>query len=429
MNFLIKFTLLVKFVIVDSISITKWELCKILSNGTDNTSFDLMDCRKIRRLGTVLSKLIEWNNTYSQTCRDDIYYGSNLQNIPDIAVYGNSFYTYAYKTRIELSELWQNKIIQIKLNGINYKPKFFFNDIELIDNQSPASGMFRSYSLDVTNLIDWNMKENNILVIIVYPPDIPGSSSSGSQGGDHKIAKNGGIMQCTAGWDWIQATPDRNTGIWDEVELTVSGYLEVTYPVIRTSIIHYHNFSAILEAEVLIVNHLKENILNAMVFISIYDKNNINIKKISQKINILSLSTQTIVLFNIELENVNLWWPHTHGDPYIYKATFEVYVENNDATSNILLIPSSSETIQFGIRTATGYLDESTEGWAFRINNVPIFIIGGNWIASDQLLRYILSLLFISIIYILFWNKLALSLYIFSVSFSLPGILMEMKYL
>ena len=26
-----------------------------------------------------------------------------------------------------------------------------------------------------------------------------------------------GIMQSVAGWDWIQGTPDRNTGIWDEV--------------------------------------------------------------------------------------------------------------------------------------------------------------------------------------------------------------------
>ena len=39
------------------------------------------------------------------------------------------------------------------------------------------------------------------------------------QGGDHNLAQSGAIMQCTAGWDWISSTPDRNTGIWDQVEI------------------------------------------------------------------------------------------------------------------------------------------------------------------------------------------------------------------
>ena len=40
------------------------------------------------------------------------------------------------------------------------------------------------------------------------------------QGGDHEIAKNAAVMQYT-GWDWVRATPDRNTGLWDLVELEV----------------------------------------------------------------------------------------------------------------------------------------------------------------------------------------------------------------
>ena len=42
------------------------------------------------------------------------------------------------------------------------------------------------------------------------------------QGGDHDIAKD-----CTAqfveGWDWIVPVPDRNTGIWDDVDVKWTG--------------------------------------------------------------------------------------------------------------------------------------------------------------------------------------------------------------
>ena len=42
------------------------------------------------------------------------------------------------------------------------------------------------------------------------------------QGGDHDIAKD-----CTAqfveGWDWIVPVPDRNTGIWDDVDIRWTG--------------------------------------------------------------------------------------------------------------------------------------------------------------------------------------------------------------
>ena len=56
--------------------------------------------------------------------------------------------------------------------------------------------------------------------VLVKPPDYVGKPNCG-QGGDHEIAKNAAVMQYTAGWDWVRATPDRNTGLWDLVELEV----------------------------------------------------------------------------------------------------------------------------------------------------------------------------------------------------------------
>ena len=42
------------------------------------------------------------------------------------------------------------------------------------------------------------------------------------QGGDHLIAQDV-TAQYVEGWDWILPVPDRNTGIWDHVELCFTG--------------------------------------------------------------------------------------------------------------------------------------------------------------------------------------------------------------
>ena len=77
--------------------------------------------------------------------------------------------------------------------------------------------------------------------ILVKPPDYVGKPNCG-QGGDHEIAKNAAVMQYTAGWDWVRATPDRNTGLWDLVELEVfeaGATVSITNTHVRIESKHY----------------------------------------------------------------------------------------------------------------------------------------------------------------------------------------------
>jgi mannosylglycoprotein endo-beta-mannosidase len=47
-----------------------------------------------------------------------------------------------------------------------------------------------------------------------------------------------------------------------------------------------------------------------------------------------------------------------------------------------------SVSISVGIRTIETFLDDQIQGQRFRINGADIYLVGGNWIASDQMLRY-----------------------------------------
>ena len=76
-----------------------------------------------------------------------------------------------------------------------------------------------------------------------------------------------------------------------------------------------------------------------------------------------------------KLEEAKLWWPWQFGDPYLYE------VEILDGDCAILRQP-------FGVRHSEVFYEPRTDGPAFRINGVRIFLAGVNWITTDQLLRF-----------------------------------------
>ena len=50
-------------------------------------------------------------------------------------------------------------------------------------------------------------------------------------------------------------------------------------------------------------------------------------------------------------------------------------------------IKNDSESVTFGIRETGNYFDEKIKARVFTVNGQKVFIKGGNWIASDALLR------------------------------------------
>ena len=92
--------------------------------------------------------------------------------------------------------------------------------------------MFLRKQFDITDYL--HGQGENVLAVLVYPPDYPGNPNGG-QGGDGMIARNN-TMQFTPGWDWIKPVRDRNTGIWDEVSITATGDVRVVHPYIVTKV-------------------------------------------------------------------------------------------------------------------------------------------------------------------------------------------------
>eukprot|EP00038_Savillea_parva_P009082 m.181113 g.181113 ORF g.181113 m.181113 type:complete len:1092 (+) comp15169_c0_seq1:273-3548(+) len=306
----------------------------------------------------------------------------------------------------------------LHLRGVSYTATVYINGMAQQPVEAPAGttrlqGMFHRWSFDLGTVAAMGVDSDSeyIVAIRVEPPTYPGSScrpcahppcTPCGQGGDHQIARNAGMMQMTQGWDWCQATPDRNTGLWDAVTMALTHDIVMKDPLVATvtltGVSGEHAKSATLAPRILVQNRATTPVSGTVSF-SLTLPSNSNIVNNGDNLTtmnnaVLSVAT-TVVLQGLETKDVDvgalvvpnatLWWPHTHGRPYLYNASFAFTPRMHDVDTDA---PLTHVSVRVGIRTTKAEVDETLGGWLFKVNGHAIYIQGGNWIATDQLQRY-----------------------------------------
>jgi len=77
--------------------------------------------------------------------------------------------------------------------------------------------------------------------------------------------------------------------------------------------------------------------------------------------------------FEFEVQGPNLWWPHTHGDPYLYTLRIEMQ------SRGVIL---DLRELKVGFRKVEQVLLDEATGearFAFKINGKMIFLMGAGW--------------------------------------------------
>ncbi len=315
--------------------------------------------------GTVLSTLL--NNRLIP----DPFFSMNNELIPDINDVGVEHYTYWFYTKFNFPPEVSGRRIWLNLRGINYKAEVYLNGNKV--NATTLEGMFRRFNLDITEHVTFN--ENNILAIIVFPPNPPGNATRG-QGGDGTIGKNV-TMQFTAGWDWIKPVRDRNTGIWDKISVSATGPVIIKNPYVTTEVPGVRASEGDQASAFISVSAEVKNVLDRnMSGILKYSCNN----KIQEKrVQLAAGESRTIKFDRQKIENPRLWWPNGSGKQDLY----EIILSFIDSTGEM----SDREKVNIGIRDIDSYFDPESGGRIFTVNGQKLFIRGGNWIASDAYLR------------------------------------------
>jgi mannosylglycoprotein endo-beta-mannosidase len=324
--------------------------------------------------GTVLTTLINDHQV------PDPFYGLNNKTIPDIYTTGRDHYTYWF-VRDFKQTAGKGQQVWLDLRGVNYSCDVWLNGHRV--NARTHHGMYLRQSYAITSFL--SPGGENRLAVIVYPPD-PVGNPNGGQGGDGEIARNV-AHQYVAGWDWIQPIPDRNTGIWDKVSIRITGPVRIRNPHVVTEVpgTRYPDDARQAPAYVHVSTEL-ENATGTSVRGRLYYL--LDGREIETTVNIAPHSSTEVMLPVDTLDHPLLWWPNGYGPQNLYSTNLVFVTEGADNDPEQVLAGHDMLPLSFGVREITTSWNTTTHSRQTRVNGQPIFIKGGNWIVSDELLRF-----------------------------------------
>ncbi|MFP5228018.1 MAG: glycoside hydrolase family 2 protein [Acidobacteriota bacterium] len=246
----------------------------------------------------------------------------------------------------------QGRRFWLHFGGINYRAEIWLNGHRIADS-SQIAGAYRTYDLDVTDTL--KPGGANVLAVEVFAP----------------TEKDLGIN-----WvDWNPAPPDKDMGLWGDVNLVSTGAVALRSPLVIT-----HLPDESLQTAELTVEAELDNATNSDVEGTV--SGSAAGANFEQQVHLAPHEHRTVTFTpeqypQLRIHNPKLWWPWQMGDPHLETLTMSFGTQGQT---------TDEKTIQFGIREVTSEYAANGGGRLFRINGRPILIRGGGW-SQDMLLR------------------------------------------
>jgi Exo-beta-D-glucosaminidase Ig-fold domain/Concanavalin A-like lectin/glucanases superfamily/Glycosyl hydrolases family 2/Glycosyl hydrolases family 2, sugar binding domain/Glycosyl hydrolases family 2, TIM barrel domain len=259
--------------------------------------------------GTVLTTLI------TRGVYPDPYYGLNNLAIPDSL----SRQDYWYRSVFDAPADLRGKELTLTFKGINYAADVWLNGARL----GAIKGAFIRGVFDITGKLQPG--RSNALAVRVSPPPHPGipheqsiAAGPGENGGN--LAIDGPTFIASEGWDWIPGIRDRNTGIWQGVELKATGALRLLDPHVVTHLPLPRTDSADVSIVVAIENRAT-GALEAAVSAR-FDAVEVR-KTVHLEPGVTEVRLEPKEFPQLHLAAPRLWWPNGYGPASLYHLELE----------------------------------------------------------------------------------------------------------
>ena len=298
-----------------------------------------------------------------------------------------------YVTYFDFSKtILSNQQIELIFEGLDTYAFVTLNDSLILQSDN----MFREYKLDVKNILKEN---NNKLHILFKSSVIKGKEElnklSYKLPGDEKVFTR--KAQYQYGWDWGPRLV--TSGIWKNIRL------------------HYFNNATLADINI-IQSELTKNLaklkINYEINCQLAGDYNVSVNSELENLNFFnkfinwvlkffgiskSFNTQTFNLvkgvnnisLDIEIKNPEFWWTNGLGKQNLYK-----FISTISYSGELL----ENVEIKKGLRTIKLIRENDSVGQSFyfKLNGVPVFMKGANWIPADNFIPRISESKYVSLI-------------------------------
>ena len=251
--------------------------------------------------------------------------------------------------------------IFIEFDGLDTYAEVTLNGEHLLS----VDNMFISWRADIKPHL--KMGENSLEVRFLPPGPIESAKRDSLgyvlPGGDRVFTRKAAYHY---GWDW--GPRFITCGIWRPVRIT--GWSGVTIRDLAAKTVSLSREKAIVNIEVALLGDSG----NEAELILLDEKSG---ERFSKKVS--CSARNTAVNFEFSIPDPQIWWPAGLGAQALQQYTAEVYIDS-------MMIDSAG--LCFGLRTIELVTDrdEAGESFYFRVNGVPVFMKGANWIPLDSFL-------------------------------------------
>jgi len=300
----------------------------------------------------------------NQKVYPDPTFGMNLRSVPGVTYpIGANFSNrpmepdspYAvpwwYRKAFDLSASYKGKTIWLRFGGINYRANLWLNG-KRIAKQEDVAGAWRTHEFNITDAV--HVGGANALAVQVWAP----------------TEKDLAITFV----DWNPAPPDKNMGLWRDVDIVTSGPVAVRYPAVMSKVDSPANDKAHLTVTALLKNGTNQPVKGTL-------QGKIDRIEIAQEVELAPGELKDIVFSpdkfpQLSISNPRLWWPRQMGTPEQYRLDLQFTAGGR--------VSDQAET-QFGIRQIDSTV-VAANARVFTINGKRILIRGGGW-SPDMMLR------------------------------------------
>ncbi|XP_019408778.1 PREDICTED: beta-mannosidase [Crocodylus porosus] len=286
----------------------------------------------------------------------------------------NWTYSRTFETPFDVSK-WQK--VNLVFEGVDTVAQILVNDVTV----GRTDNMFNRYSFDITNVIKKvNFIEVRFLSAISYaaeksryhkayrvPPECPPPVQKGECHVNF-IRKE----QCSFSWDWGPSFPTQ--GIWKDVRIEAYNICHLIYfSYVPSYVKSAQQWSLEIESVFDVVS--SKPVAGLMT---------VNIPKLqTQQIYTVKLhpgEDSIVLLININKSaSVETWWPNGHGNQTGYYMTTTFIMEAGYKIERLSKVYFRTvELVEEPIPGSPGL------SFYFRINGLPIFFKGSNWIPADS---------------------------------------------